>query len=147
MVSWYAMITKAMANLKSEQRLLAKPFKSDLWNYAYQTSHDFESFLTNCTDEIFDLGCMKSFAYNQLDYLVDDEGSLIVDFVGRFETLESDFARLADEIGLPGLTLPKLNQSSHKHYSEWYPAKTRKLVAERFARDIEAFGYRFEEGF
>ena len=145
LVSWYAMISKARDKLSHDALQQAKPFKSELWNYAIKHSHDFESFLFNCTAEMYDLGCYKSFAYNQIDYISDAEGGLAVDFVGRFESLEEDFAKIAGRAKIAEVKLPKLNQSPHKHYSEWYSEKTRDLVAQRFARDIEAFDYTFEK--
>jgi len=42
-------------------------------------------------------------------------------------------------------SLPKLDQSRHSHYSQWYTPKTRQLIAERFVKDIALFGYEFEQ--
>jgi hypothetical protein len=36
-----------------------------------------------------------------------------------------------------------VNTSSHLQYRQMYTASTRDLVARRFARDIEKFGYDF----
>lgn len=47
--------------------------------------------------------------------------------------------------GLDSVSLPKLNQTKHTHYSSWNNDKTRVLVAERFARDIALFGFEFEQ--
>jgi len=145
MVSWYAMIDGAKKNLSFFKRFRKNPFRSELWNYAINNSHDFESFLENCTATVFDLGCNKSFVFNQADYLTDASGNIVVDFVGRFENLNSDAAHIFNRLGLASASLPKLNQSRHTHYSQWYNAKTRQLVADRFARDIALFDYRFEE--
>ena len=38
----------------------------------------------------------------------------------------------------------KRNPSSHAHYSAYYDAPTRRLVAEYMGADLERFGYRFE---
>lgn len=146
MVSWYAMIKTAQSKLPFSQRFKRNPFTSELWNYAINNSHNFESFLENCTDTVRDLGCNKSFAFNQLDYLVDADGNIAVDFIGRFESISSDsihvFKRLDfDLIG----GLPRLNQTKHAHYSKWYNEKSKALIADRFAKDIELFGYQFEQ--
>lgn len=77
----------------------------------------------------------------QADYLCDGDGALLVDFVGRFERLEEDFARL----GLPASgMLPRLNTSRHDDYRRYYTDELREIVAERFARDCAHFGYSFE---
>ena len=145
MVSWYNMIEHAQKKMSFWKRLKKKPFRSDLWNYAIANSTDFERFLENCTDTIFDLGCNKSFIFNQVDYLADKDGKIQVDFIGRFESQAADTDHVFRTIGLDSVSLPKLNQNKHTHYSSWYNDKTRRLVGERFARDIALFGYEFEQ--
>ena len=145
MVSWYAMIDAAKKNLSCFKRFRKNPFRSELWNYAINNSNDFESFLENCTETVFDLGCYKSFIFNQADYLSDKDGNIVVDFIGRFENLASDTDHIFKTLDLDSISLPKLNQSKHSHYSQWYNDKTKALVAERFAKDIALFGYQFEQ--
>lgn len=87
-------------------------------------------------------GVFERLHVNQLEYVSGPDG-LLVDRVLRFESLAGDFAALAAELGFPG-RLPHLNASSRdRPYREWYTPATREVVARRFARDCEAFGYTF----
>lgn len=65
------------------------------------------------------------------------------DFVGRFETLESDFLRVCASLNIrPALS--RKNSSDHGAYGAYYDAWGRDFVARRYAQDIEEFGYAFE---
>ena len=79
----------------------------------------------------------------QSDFLTDEEGRLLVDFCGRFETLNDDFRTICERVGIP-CKLPFVNQSDRRHYAEYYSDKGREIVQRAFAADIENFGYEFQ---
>lgn len=121
--------------------------QNKLWLYVYENSNSFEEFLLKCTAEIEDADGKRSFAYNQFDYISDENGEIIVDFVGRYENYIHDVQILCKKLGLDEIELPHIWASKSKHYSYYYNETCKQIVAERFAKDIEYFGYRFESEF
>ena len=83
---------------------------------------------------------------SQMDYLVDLHGRLLVDFIGRYESLEQDFGQICHNIGLSGIKLPHKRQAKErKDFRSYYSDSLAELVGDYFRRDIEGLGYRFED--
>jgi hypothetical protein len=83
------------------------------------------------------------------DYLRLDQGEEDpfgnVDYIMRFENLASDFRTVCAALDISPTTLPKYNRSNREHYSKYYDDELCELVRERFAAEIERFGYTFEQ--
>lgn len=82
---------------------------------------------------------------NQLDWFTNKEGKVLVNYIGQFETLKSDWEAISKKLGIKE-TIPHENQnswSSKKHYSEYYNAKTKGVIQQKFSVDIEYFEYDF----
>lgn len=78
----------------------------------------------------------------QVEWIDDERGVCLVEFVGRYERLEKDFATVCERTGRGG-ELPHLKSSDRPHYEELYSERAAEVVARRFRRDIERFGYEF----
>ena len=87
-------------------------------------------------------------ALSVADYLRLDESKEDpfdnVDYVMRFETLADDFRRVCAALNIPAKPLPKYNCSRREQYSRYYDDELRALIRERFALEIERFGYVFD---
>lgn len=81
---------------------------------------------------------------SQVAQLALADGTLGVDRIGRFETLEDSLAEIGAELGLPPLELARMNASTHEGYAKHYDAELRQHVAELYAEDLRAFGYAFD---
>jgi len=69
-----------------------------------------------------------------------------LDFIGRFENLQEDYRKVFSIINCKNILKHKeSNNKKLKHYTEYYDDETRELVAEKYAKDIEHFGYKFGE--
>ena len=75
-------------------------------------------------------------------HIMDSAGTILVDYVGRFEDLEQSVQTIAEKTGLR-LELPHTNRMDRRQYRDYYTSETEEIVAKRFARDIELFGYAF----
>lgn len=75
--------------------------------------------------------------------LADQDGQLAVDFIGRFERLQSDFDQVCGKLGIPRRMLPHCNKTLRRPYWFYYDAESRRIVEELFRKDVEHFGYEF----
>jgi len=80
----------------------------------------------------------------QKTLLGDRKGRLLVDHVGRMETVHDDFAEICRIVGVSDVRLPHKNRSFSRDYRGYYTDETRELIARAFADDIEAFDYTFD---
>jgi len=99
----------------------------------------------------------------QVDFLYDQEGQCLVDFIGKFETLQQDFDHVCQQLKIEQTALPHKNKTTTEprfkrllnrlwpkeqqkyHYSNYYDAESKEFVAQLYAKDIEIFDYHFEQ--
>jgi hypothetical protein len=80
----------------------------------------------------------------QASTLVDEQGLLAVDFLGRTETMQVSWDAICAKIGLSSSSLDTVNTSRHKDYRQYYDDELRDLVGAVYRRDLELFGYDFD---
>lgn len=117
-----------------------------LWRYMVENQErfpdaPFERF--NTFDGYVRWRCDGNYGF-QKKWVCDEDGELMVDFVGRFEHLEEDFAEICRLIGVEA-NLPHKNPSTHAHYTEYYTPETIELVRKTYRPDIQFFGYEFDK--
>ena len=89
--------------------------------------------------------CYYAHDFPQIDFVFNSNHGKLTNFVGRCEDMQYDFDYICGKLKIPKTKLPNRNPTKHKHYTEYYDDETRSIVAEKYAKDIEYFGYEFGE--
>ena len=102
-------------------------------------------FMRCMIDQFQEASDMTTMTWNCHRFLSDPEDKIAVDFVGRFEHYQESFDYICDQIGHPRANVGHRNKSFRDpDYRTYYDTKLVDTVAERYKRDIELFGYKFE---
>lgn len=81
---------------------------------------------------------------SQYTFLTNQDGQMAIDFVGRFERLDEDFATVARRLGLPSTKVPHVQATrTPVRYGQYYDPGTRAAVAGRYREDVHLFEYAF----
>ncbi|NOQ46659.1 MAG: hypothetical protein GQ559_08320 [Desulfobulbaceae bacterium] len=173
----YAHISKAQFNAYFKFSFVRNPWARIVSEYKYRHhtwKYSFKEFLfrhlpqPSWTDEYCHI-------IPQYDFLYDERGKRLVDFVGKFEKLQKDFNEVCRLLNIPNRELPHRNQSqslfhlrynaglvellkrirgklswrqkqnTFVHYTQYYDNETKEYVAELYKNDIEAFQYEFDQ--
>lgn len=112
----------------------------DLWSWpairAFNETRSFSEFIRH---EQFwnDLA-----SRNQTDWILDDDGNQIVDFVGQVEALESDLMSVVKRLKLPVSNLERKNVSQARQGSPHMPSESDYLfLRDAYRNDFERFDY------
>jgi len=79
----------------------------------------------------------------QNTFLVDGEGKLLTDYIGRVETMQQSFEFIASKIGVPAVQLDKVNATERSAYRDYYDQELIDGVAKLYADDLRLFEYDF----
>jgi hypothetical protein len=77
--------------------------------------------------------------------VTDEDGRLLADVIGRVEDMQTSYDEICARIGIPGAILDRVNSSEHGTFRDYYDAELIEGVADVYRRDLELFGYSFEE--
>ncbi len=107
---------------------------------------DFKSFLFKHFPTP-DMGDRYRHIIPQYQFLYDENGKLLVDFVGQFERLQTDFDTICKNLSIIGHStmLPHRNRAvNRRHYVEYYDEESFEFSRTFYKQDIEIFNYTFE---
>lgn len=82
---------------------------------------------------------------NQLSKLVNLDGQILVDHVGRLESAQDTLDWMMGKLGAERIAMPHVNGTRKGHYAQFYNRNTMEMVEQMCRVDIEYFNYRFEE--
>lgn len=80
----------------------------------------------------------------QVYWLKSFDGSIHLNYVGRFENLIGDFQEACRCLNIPFVELPHMVKGSGDDYRMYYEKDSKELIGEIFREDIATFGYSFE---
>ena len=93
---------------------------------------------------LFDLRPMDHILFQpQHMFLVDRQGQLLTDHVGRVEQMQESYDAICERIGIPGQALEQVNSSRRGSYRDYYDPVLKEAVGQLYRRDLDLFGYAF----
>jgi len=99
----------------------------------------------NCSFEDFLKSNMDHTTFSQLYFITDAKGNVPMDFIGRFENLQSDFDKVCEHLQIEDSELPKLLVRKYGHYTDNYTDETKDLVYNLYRKEIDYFKFEFGE--
>jgi len=79
----------------------------------------------------------------QFEQLTNENNEIAMNFLGRYECLQSSLDTILDKLKLEPIQLKVRNQSEHAAYQSYYDDELRDWVSEFYKEDLERFGYEF----
>lgn len=145
------------------------PWSRAVSTYKYLGYHTFMSFDNFVFFQLPKLMVNKNFFVSTQYDMLYDQNQLMVDFLGRFENISDDFAKICMHLGFDDKVLPHINKSEpekfkglklliknpsllkkysfsrhfKKDYKDYYNTKTREQILNIYKKDVETFQYEF----
>lgn len=117
------------------------------WHKRNRTfSHSFRQFVDRVCDVAINAGHGdKSTCHYvpQRRFIYSDDGKLLVDFVGKFESLKTDLQVIASRLSISHNVIGRHQTSRHLPYPLYFTPYTYKRVQVAYEEDIDTFKYKF----
>ena len=131
-------------------RMCRDTYFNEYWLYKKDTKDMYtEDQSRHWTPEYVGRNYMRSHIefLNQVDILSNPitGGRLMTDTILRQENLKEEWDIMFKKLGHTPPILPQRNKSEHKHYSHYYDDESVWLVSKMFNKDLNFFGYEFED--
>jgi len=119
-----------------------------LWDSREATKYNYESFEDFIKNPYFWMHRLDvrklNFVENQVDWLSID-GEIAVDYIMKLEDIKKDWGQLFKKINQPYIKFPHITKGSGKiDYKSFYTDELREIVANRFEKDLDYFGYSYD---
>lgn len=122
--------------VRKRKRQKPSPFDHYLGGLLMEASSfaEFSSWIYQISDDL-----AEPHFVSQHSVLSCPSGSIKLDFIGKLESVDKDWAYIQEKTGLPDLG--HFNQTPKDDWRDYYDLKTAELVYQRYQKDIEAFDY------
>jgi hypothetical protein len=77
----------------------------------------------------------------QTEFIYDSDSVLMINHVARYETLQTSYDKICEEIGLGKSLLETINTSEHRPFREYYNKELKGMVYNFYKNDFLNFGY------
>jgi hypothetical protein len=79
--------------------------------------------------------------HSQSKLLTDEQGKLMVDFLGKYESLQTDLDAVCKQVGLPPRPIQYQNKTKREKKANYYDAELADFVYQAYEQDFILFGY------
>lgn len=112
------------------------------WSDKHLAHHDsFKAFVMSFRDENTKLHIIDWMHFKpQYLFVCDNNGQIIVDMIGKYENLETDFLHITEKLRLKA-SLPHENACKRGNYRDYFDNESCTIIRNVYAKDFEMFGY------
>jgi len=81
----------------------------------------------------------------QSEFIFDERGHLLIDYVGRLENFDSDIVHIKNNVEFKVKIIHKNKASTNLHYSNYYDEEAKMIIRKLYLKDVVNFDYKFLE--